>query len=115
MWSKTVAKYQKNRIPAPADAYSYYPIFRKGEVHFLYNDTEKNIDLKEGDYPSLYFGVKSIPVLVTIDAKGNMRRQVLPKPETKISPLYSSKIDNDNYLLYGSKWKKHQFVRLSFK
>ncbi|HTL83413.1 MAG TPA: hypothetical protein VL651_16975 [Bacteroidia bacterium] len=105
-WEKKIPKYQVSRNDL--GYYSSFSFAVSGDkMYFMFNDSPKNMDLKNGDkYKYMTNPKKSVAVLVTMDSYGNQQRQAMfSNDDLKIilrPKLFMQSSDTQLYL-YGEK------------
>lgn len=100
---------------------SYSLIVNKDKLHFIFNDNPKNIQQYEKDPRKLKDMTnprKSISMLSTIDADGNVRRAPLFQAKdfkTILRPQFYYELEEDGkVIIFGVKGSKYKFGKIDF-
>jgi len=119
-WAKKVPKLQIS-INRPGYFASYAKMITDKHIYFIYNDNPKNLTTtknQKGKIYSLRGPKKSIITLATIDLDGNLKREMIKKPEKSklyITPRVCRQLNKKTMVLFGQRGKRYRFARLIFK
>lgn len=116
-WAHKIPKRQHT-----VDDHGFYSSFIQSEfddkLYFVFNDNAKNLKGDDnGKYNVFRGGKGSVTMMVEIDARGNMKRDVLfsfDEAEVTIRPRVSSQIDPKTTILGGQRGKSHRLMKIGF-
>ena len=118
-WAKRIPKRQRSKNDG--GKYSSYALsIAKGKMFFVFNDNPKNLHKQSND-PKIYNytkGKESVVVLVTLDGKGEMKKEPLFQvrdTKTTTKPKVCEQISRNQMIIYSERNKKVNFARLTFK
>ncbi|MEL7003934.1 MAG: hypothetical protein AAFN93_14525, partial [Bacteroidota bacterium] len=117
-WAEKIRKEQTTS--SDGGFYSSYAMaVVKNKLYFIFNDNPKNIDRRGNDRVYTYYGGReSLVVLVTMNAKGEQKREPLfstAESEVIIRPKVSKQVARNKMILFGQKRKNQRFAQLTFK
>lgn len=117
-WATKVPKRQHSTNDG--GRYSSYASVVKGDnIHLLFNDSGKNLFLKQGNRVEPFrYGKDMVITLATIDGDGNVHREALlavEKREAITRPKSAVQIGDDRLFIYANWRKTHQFGTVNFK
>ncbi len=95
---------------------SYALAIANGKICFIFNDNPKNLTYTKG-LPANYSPSKSVVMLVSINAQGEVSRQPLflnKDTEVIIRPKVCEQISNRQVILFGQRKRGRQFVKVTF-
>lgn len=116
-WSAAIPKLQVSQRSLYG---GYYLTRLKDKVYIIYNDCPENLTNKgDKDLENFEIGKKGIVALATIDAKGNVSRQVTmteeEKSKTVLAPKATVHISDGEAQLFACWGKKMRFGKMSVK
>lgn len=117
-WAKKIPKMQVSRNDG--GFYSSYQLsIVKNKLYFIFNDNEKNLT-NEGDGKLKNFtgDKESLTVLVTMDDKGNQKKEALfnvREAEVIIRPKVGDQVGLREAIIFGQKRKKQRVAKVTFK
>lgn len=125
-WTTIVPKRQHS-VNDGASHLGYSKIAVGNNLHFVYNDTKKNMTLEEpkklqearAQYFWLrLFAAKTYPAIATIGKEGNLTRALLVPPDTKLkammSPKFNLQVSDRELLVSFCKSNLIKFGKVSF-
>ena len=117
-WAEKIPKRQVSRNDG--GFYSSYQLsIVKNKLYFIFNDNEKNLN-NEGDGKIKNFtgDKESLTVLVTMDDKGNQKKEALfnvREAEVIIRPKVGDQVGLREAVIFGQKKKKQRVAKVIFK
>ena len=116
-WTKKIIKKQ-HTINEPGYYSSYALAVVKDKMYFIFNDHPKNLMYEKGAKIYSYTYKKYMVPVVTVDSNGKITKEILftaKDVETLAVPKISEQVSSDELILYTSKKKYNQFLKLRFK
>ena len=118
-WYKRIPKYQ--HTTDDRGRYSSYALMKQEDkLHFFYNDHVENINIdddKGKKYSWTKRKKKTVVMMTTIDANGNMSRTPITnvkEADMLLRPIVCEQISNDQFVFYGEKGaKKYKFAMIT--
>lgn len=117
-WAEKIQK--KQTTSSDGGFYSSYAMaVVKNKLYFVFNDNPRNIERNSsGRVYNFSGGRESLVVLVTVNARGEQKREPLfstAEAEVIIRPKVSSQVAQRKMILFGQKRKNQRFAQLIFK
>ncbi len=101
--------------------FASYAVAVKGEnIHFVFNDSGKNLFLKPGMKVEQYDlkGKGQLITLATIDGNGTVHREALLAPDKRdaiLQPMACRQMDTENMFIYATRGKEYRFGSITFQ
>ncbi len=117
-WARKIPKRQRSKNDQGVYA-SYALSIAKGKMFFVFNDNPKNLNKQSSDLKIHNFtkGKESVVVMVTIDGKGEMKKEPLfqvKDTNTYTKPKVCEQISRDQMIIYSQRNRKNKFAKLTF-
>ncbi|MGB0177568.1 MAG: hypothetical protein ACPF9D_10405, partial [Owenweeksia sp.] len=118
-WTANIPKFQASSNDN--GFYSgYMLLIENSNLHFIFNDNRKNLDriAKKKDLKGMGSPKKSLAIIATVDAEGNVTRDQLFNNRDLsaiLVPKKSIQTNGDEVILFGIRKSKSRFGTLSFQ
>ena len=116
-WARKVPKRQHAGTPI----YSSYGMSVVGnKIYFVFNDSGKNLFLKEGDRIDDFElkGKDALVTLATVEADGTVHREALLAPDRQdaiLRPMACTQVADDRMFIYATRKNDYQYGYITFQ